>query len=64
MKNLQRSDDFQNGSTILEAYDNSEKVEVALSFGAKNEFDIAAEGVAGKKGKTLFCKFCSQMWRF
>ena len=63
MKNLQTSDDFQNGSKILEAlYDNSEKAEVALSFGVKNEFDIAAEGVAGKKGKTLFCKFCSQMF--
>ena len=64
MKNLQPDDDnAQNGSTKGDTEEKSENVEVEMDVGIKSEFDFVTEAGVGKKGKTLFCKFCSQMFR-
>ena len=67
MKNLQMNTNSQNGSTAKfdtdDRDDNSENVEIELSLGIKSEFDLESEVRVGKKAKTFFCKFCSQIFR-
>ena len=67
MKNFQKNAESQNGSTTKsdtdDHEDNSENAEFELSLGIKSEFDLVSEGRAGKKAKTLYCKFCSQIFR-
>ena len=64
MKNLQADDDdVQRGSTKCNTDECNENTQVEMSIGVKSEFDFVTEAGVGKKAKTLFCKFCSQMFR-
>ena len=64
MKNLQTDvDNDQKSSTKYDPEENPENAELEISVDVKSEFDFVPEPGLGKKGKTLFCKFCSQMFR-
>ena len=67
LKNLQTNPDSQNGAVTKSDtdghVDNSEYAEFELPLGIKREFGRESKGKTEKRAKTIFCRFCSQIFR-